>query len=86
MTSFLVMSFLAMGDFALSEHIIKAYPGVHGSGSTKRTFNERLDQSRVVVENSFGILSSRFRRFKQPIGLIPEKATLITEAFRCQTD
>jgi len=52
--------FLCDGAFALSTHIMKPYPGNHEFGSDKRLFNEKLSSSRVLVENTFGILASRF--------------------------
>jgi hypothetical protein len=72
--------FLGDGAFALSTHVMKPFPGEHEYGSLKRNFNDRLSRSRVIVENSFGILSSRFRVFRKPIALQPEKVTLITMA------
>lgn len=70
--------FLGDGAFALSEHVMKPYPGNHDSGSPKRKFNQRLSSARVVVENTFGILAAKFRIFKKPIQLNPEKVTLLT--------
>ena len=70
--------FLGDGAFALTEHVMKPYPGNHDWGSPKRKFNQRLSSCRVVVENTFGILVSRFRIFKKPIQLNPEKVTLLT--------
>ncbi|CAH2006294.1 unnamed protein product [Acanthoscelides obtectus] len=70
--------FLGDGAFALSEHLMKPYPGQHNIGSEKREFNKRLSSARVVVENTFGMMTARFRVFRMPIPLQPEKATLIT--------
>ncbi|RVE47831.1 hypothetical protein evm_007586 [Chilo suppressalis] len=70
--------FLGDGAFALSEHLMKPYPGQHNIGSAERKFNTRLSSGRVVVENTFGILAARFRVFRKPIPLQPEKASLIT--------
>lgn len=70
--------FLGDGAFALTEHIMKPYPGNHDWGSPKRKFNQRLSGARVVVENTFGILVTRFRIFKKPIQLNPEKVKLLT--------
>lgn len=70
--------FLCDGAFALSTHIMKPYPGNHEFGSDKRLFNEKLSSSRVLIENTFGILASRFRVFRKPIGLAPEKVSLLT--------
>lgn len=70
--------FLGDGAFALTENLMKPYPGQHSIGSAKREFNKRLSSARVVVENTFGILTARFRVFRKPIPLQPEKAKLIT--------
>jgi hypothetical protein len=37
-----------------------------------------LSRSRVVVENTFGILVTKFRIFKKPIPFNPEKVSVIT--------
>ncbi|CAF4947221.1 unnamed protein product [Pieris macdunnoughi] len=47
------------GAFALSTHIMKPFPGHHLLGTPERMFNQQLSRSRVVVENTFGILSGR---------------------------
>lgn len=70
--------FLGDGAFALTTHVMKPYPGSHNEGTPKRIFNKKLSSSRVVVENAFGILASRFRIFRKPILLNPEKTTIIT--------
>ncbi|CAH1994474.1 unnamed protein product [Acanthoscelides obtectus] len=54
------------------------YPGDHKLNTPKRIFNETLSRSRVLSENTFGILTSRFRFFKKPIELMPEKVTQLT--------
>ena len=70
--------FLGDGAFALHTHIMKPYPGNHDKNSPERIFNKKLSGSRVIVENTFGILASRFQIFKRPIELCPEKASAIT--------
>lgn len=70
--------FLGDGAFALTTYVMKPYPGNHNEGSPKRIFNKKLSSSRVVVENAFGILASKFRIFRKPILLDPEKTTVIT--------
>lgn len=70
--------FLGDGAFALSTHVMKPYPGVHNTGTPKRIFNRRLSSSRVVVENTFGILASKFRIFRKPILLDPKKTSEVT--------
>lgn len=69
--------FLGDGAFALTAHVMKPYPGSHSERTPRRIFNKKLSSSRVVVENAFGILASRFRIFRKPILLNPEKTTII---------
>jgi len=57
---------------------MKPYPGNHTSGSPQRILNQTLSGSQVVVENMFGILATRYRIFKKPISLAPEKVSKIT--------
>lgn len=70
--------FLADSAFPLSTHIMKPFPGHHALGTPERLFNQNLSRSRVVVENTFGILSSVFRIFKSCIALDEVKASMIT--------
>lgn len=70
--------FLGDGAFALTRHVMKPYPGNHNERTPKRIFNKKLSSSRVIVENVFGILASKFRVFRKPILLNPEKTTIIT--------
>lgn len=69
--------FLADGAFALNAHIMKPYPGNYEIGSPKRKFNQRLSTARVVVENTFGLLTSVFRIFRRPINLHPDSVSQI---------
>lgn len=69
--------FIGDDAFTLSEHLLKAFPGMHSKNSVERIFNYRLCRTRRVVENLFGIMSSIFRVLRQPILLEPEKASII---------
>jgi hypothetical protein len=54
--------------------------GQTGLSEEQRIFNYRLSRARSVVENSFGILVSRFGVLQRPIALSPQKAqtTILT--------
>lgn len=70
--------FVSDAAFALSKRLMKPYPGVPPYGSQQRIFNQQLSRARVVIECSFGIMTSVFRVFAKPMLLQPEKATIIT--------
>jgi hypothetical protein len=56
------LNFVFLGDeaFGLNEHFLKPYAQRELDRGT-RIFNYRLARARNVVENGFGIISSRFR-------------------------
>jgi hypothetical protein len=68
--------FLGDDAFALSNNIMK--PFSHRTlAYEENIFNYRLSRARRVVENAFGILSSRFRIFHTAINLEPDKVETI---------
>lgn len=70
-----------MGDdaFPLICRMMKPYPG-RGLILNRRLFNYRLSRARRIIENSFGILVSRWRIFTKPITLNLNKAQSIITA------
>lgn len=58
-----------IGDdaFALSHTLMKPYPRSTNLSVKQQVFNYRLCRARRVVENAFGILSTRFRIFTRPM-------------------
>ncbi|XP_068082638.1 uncharacterized protein [Anabrus simplex] len=62
-----------VGDeaFPLKSYIMRPYPGQQ-LDRTKRIFNYRLSRARRVVENTFGILTQKFRIYNRRIQSKPE--------------
>ena len=71
--------FLADEGFALKENMMRPYPK-NCSERAEITFNYRLSRARRVIENNFGILATRFRKFRRPIIAGVEKVIAITKA------
>lgn len=63
--------------FALSQNVMKPYPGVHEETSPEIIFNQRMSRARTRVEQVFGIVSSRFRVLRKPMHLNEETATIV---------
>lgn len=66
--------------FPLKTYIQKPFNQAGLTNKERRVFNYRLSCARRVVENSFGILTNRFRVFMAPISLNPEKIETIVMA------
>lgn len=62
-----------VGDdaFKMSTGLMKPYPLTKLS-KKQRIFNYRISRARRIVENAFGILSSKFRLFLKQIDLAPK--------------
>ncbi|XP_018575296.1 protein ALP1-like [Anoplophora glabripennis] len=73
-----------VGDeaFQMSPRVMKPYPGRY-LNDMKRIFNYRLSRGRRVIENSFGLLVSRWRIFRRPICSMPETVNKIITACVC---
>ncbi|XP_023303070.2 protein ANTAGONIST OF LIKE HETEROCHROMATIN PROTEIN 1-like [Lucilia cuprina] len=65
--------------FALRCNLLKPY-SQRGLTMVQRVFNYRLSRARRIIENVFGIMSSRFRVLRKPISLNPEKTIKVTLA------
>nr|CAB3263117.1 uncharacterized protein LOC101243083 [Phallusia mammillata] len=72
-----------IGDeaFPLKEYLMRPFPGKF-LNSERRVFNYRLSRARRTVENAFGIMSSKFRVFRRPLAIKPERAD---EVVKCCT-
>ncbi|XP_065657974.1 uncharacterized protein LOC136082495 [Hydra vulgaris] len=71
--------FVADDAFGLKRHMMKPY-AFKNLLIDKFVFNYRLSRARRVVENAFGIASSRFRVFHKPIIANVENVIAITKA------
>jgi len=70
--------YVLVGDdaFPLMDNLMKPFSRKNLT-TEQAIFNYRLSRARRIVENAFGILSSRFRILLKEINLCPEKTTLI---------
>ena len=68
--------------FALKPWLMKPY-GAKALPVSEEIFNYRLSRCRRTIENSFGILTARWRIFQGPIKAKPETVDSITKACIC---
>ncbi|KAJ8386201.1 hypothetical protein AAFF_G00176250 [Aldrovandia affinis] len=62
--------FVADEAFPLQRHLMRPFPGSNLS-RRNRVFNYRLSRARMIVENTFGILSAQWRMYRRVIGTSP---------------
>lgn len=72
--------FVADEAFALHQNLLKPYTLKLPLTREQLEYNRRVSRARVVVENAFGILASRFGVFQKAICLEPKKAATIVIA------
>lgn len=65
--------------FPLRTDILKPYNTRGEFGDKEKIFNYRLSRARRVVENTFGILVSKFRIFERPIPLSVQKVEILVK-------
>ena len=70
--------FVADDVFGLKCHMTKPYPD-HNIPLDERIFNYRCSRARRIIDNAFGIATSRFRIFRRPIIANAERVILITK-------
>ena len=72
--------FVADEAFALKPFMPRPYPRRNELNIHELIFNYRLSRARRLIENTFGILASRFRIFRRPIIAKIENIRHITKA------
>jgi hypothetical protein len=72
--------FVADDAFPLSTRMSKPFPRKSKLTSAQKVHNYRLSRCRRTVENSFGLLSNKFRVLRAPIMLSLENATSVVKA------
>ena len=70
-----------VGDeaFPLKQNMMHPYPG-RNLPQPQAVYNHHLSQARRVIENTFGILASRWRIFRRPILATPDRVVSFTKA------
>lgn len=71
--------FVADAAFPLKKNIMRPYPGRLLCPS-RSNFNKKLSKARVLIENTFGILSNRWRVLRNDIYCSPENVDKIVLA------
>ena len=73
------LPYFLVGDeiFPLQNWLMRPYSGKALINDQRKIFNYRLSRARRIIENSFGILVSRWRVFQTPINATPEKVEKI---------
>jgi len=80
----LPFTFVADEAFPLGIHMMRPYARSYRTfGNAERIFNYRLSRARRVIENAFGIMSSRWRILRRDLCYKPETAEDIVKAIVC---
>lgn len=70
---------VADNAFAMTSYIYKPY-GFRNQPAPNRILNYRLSRARRIIENVFGIMSSKFRVLRKPIHFAPHKVKYVALA------
>ena len=72
---------MIVGDaaFPLKQNMMRPYPG-RNLPEPQAVFDYHLSRARRIIENSFGILASRWRIFRRTLIATPDHAVIYTKA------
>lgn len=75
------MPFVVIGDeaFPLQKHVMRPFPGKMANGG-QQTYNYRHSRARRIVENAFGMLTSRWRVYHTKMAVLPDRVNTIVKA------
>ncbi|XP_018376592.1 PREDICTED: uncharacterized protein LOC108769870 [Trachymyrmex cornetzi] len=74
--------FIGDSGFPISRFMMRPYSG-RLLNERKKIFNYRLSRARRIIENTFGILSSRWRIYRKPIHMHPKYVDTTVMATIC---
>ncbi|XP_018354298.1 PREDICTED: uncharacterized protein LOC108755658 [Trachymyrmex septentrionalis] len=79
------LPYILVGDeaFQLSDYLLRPYPGRENLTQDRIIFNYRLSRARRTIENTFGILVSRWKILRRPIICNVKQTMKIVQAIIC---
>lgn len=79
------LPYVLVGDeaFQLTDFMLRPYPRRSGLTDEKRIFNYRLSRARRMIEDTFGIMVSKWQILKRPIDATVKHSISIMKAIIC---
>ncbi len=79
------LPYVLVGDeaFQLSNYLMRPYPGKSSVSKDRKIYNYRLSRARRTIENTFGIIVSRWQVLKKAMESNPEHTVSTVKAIVC---